>query len=129
MSAHLACTRHADLAIATTEGKGRSVFATAAIAHDTVLEISPALRFSEEDAKRIEATGIEDYVFKWEEDGFSTAVVFGMTSLVNHSANPNATFSLNITDHTATLRAKRGIAAGEEITMDYGVSLWFEAKE
>lgn len=129
MSTSLACPRHPHLVVATTEGKGRSVLATAAIAAGEVLETSPVLRLSNRDAEIIQPTQVEDYVFHWDEEGFSTAIVMGITSLVNHSSVPNAAFRVNKTDHTATLLAKRDIAADEEITIDYGVALWFDAKE
>lgn len=129
MTTQTACPRHPHLAITTIEGKGRGVFTTASIPAGTLLETSPVLRLSLKDAKTVEPTHVEDYVFKWDEEGFSTALVLGITSLVNHSETPSADFDLNKTDHTVTLRAMRDLVAGEEITIDYGIALWFEAKE
>jgi SET domain-containing protein len=51
--------------------------------------------------------------------------VLGYTSLVNHSAAPNCTFIRHFDELALDLVASRDIAAGEEITFDYGMTLWF----
>jgi SET domain-containing protein len=44
----------------------------------------------------------------------------------NHSAEPNAKFVRNIEALTMTFTALRDITAGEEITIDYGIPIWWD---
>lgn len=48
-------------------------------------------------------------------------------SLLNHSDDPNAWFEPDFPRRVIRLYADRHIAGGEEITIDYGIPLWFEA--
>jgi hypothetical protein len=77
---------------------------------------------------------VGNYIFMWEhgstgEDIYSqegrVAVVLGYASLVNHSPNPNCRFVRYIEAQALDLLAIRDIAAGEELTFDYGMTLWF----
>ena len=49
-------------------------------------------------------------------------------SLLNHSSTPNADFETDIPNRTIRCFALADIAAGAEITIDYGIPLWFEAR-
>jgi SET domain-containing protein len=51
--------------------------------------------------------------------------VLGFTSLVNHSDSPNCDFIRYIEALALDLIAIRHIPAGEELTIDYGLTLWF----
>ena len=53
------------------------------------------------------------------------AVVLGYTSLLNHSDRPNCDFVRHIDALALDLLAVRDIAPGEELTIDYGLTLWF----
>jgi SET domain-containing protein len=53
------------------------------------------------------------------------AVVLGYTSLVNHSPEPNCDTVRYIDGFALDLVALRPIAAGDELTIDYGLTLWF----
>jgi SET domain-containing protein len=53
------------------------------------------------------------------------AVVLGFASLVNHSADPNCTFVRYIEARALDVIALRDIEAGEELTFDYEMTLWF----
>ena len=49
--------------------------------------------------------------------------------LYNHHAKPNAYLTYDFELKTISLVAGRDIVAGEEITFDYDVELWFEEHE
>ena len=55
----------------------------------------------------------------------SSAIALGYTSLLNHSYMPNCEFIRHIDDLAIDLVALRDIAAGEELTIDYQMTLWF----
>jgi SET domain-containing protein len=44
----------------------------------------------------------------------------------NHSDTPNASFTRDFDALTMTFTALRDIEVGEEITIDYGIPLWWE---
>ena len=52
-------------------------------------------------------------------------VVLGFASLVNHADAPNCDFVRYIDALALDLVALRTIEAGEELTIDYGLTLWF----
>ncbi len=56
------------------------------------------------------------------------AVVLGFTSLINHSNSPNCDFVRYIDALALDLVAVRDIRAGEELMIDYGLTLWFTPK-
>jgi SET domain-containing protein len=92
------------------------------------IEAAPVVVFSCEDARLIDRTPLFDYYFRWQGDikqGGSGAIAFGLVSLCNHSANPNANVRPNYEDRTLELYALADIAAGEEITIRY-CEVWLE---
>ena len=113
-----------------TPGKGRAVFATAAIAGGEIVECSPVLPLALPDS---ECPGLNDYSLAWGEDvegGLGPqkdcAIGLGYLSLYNHSETPNVTFEHRYDADEIAVHALRDIAAGEELTINYGVTLWFE---
>jgi uncharacterized protein len=73
-------------------------------------------------------------VFMWEhatveEDLYEhqgrAAIALGFTSLLNHSYAPNCEFIRHIDDFVIDLVALRTIEPGEELTIDYQMTLWF----
>jgi SET domain-containing protein len=54
------------------------------------------------------------------------AIALGLSSLLNHSYKPNATFLRHIDALELELISIRRIAAGEEVTIDYQMDLWFD---
>jgi hypothetical protein len=54
------------------------------------------------------------------------AITLGMSSLLNHSYAPNATFIRQIDDCELELRSSQSISGGDEITIDYQMKLWFD---
>ena len=110
-------------------GKGRGVVAKAAIATGELIERSPVLPIG---AAESECPGLNDYSFAWGEDvegfekGKECAVGLGYLSLYNHSDTSNVSLTRHYEDNEMSIRALRDIAAGEELTINYDVPLWFE---
>ncbi len=118
------------IALQKISGKGRGVVATQAIAAGEILERSPVLPLALKDS---ECPGLNDYSLAWGEDvegGLGPqkdcAIGLGYLSLYNHSDAQNVTFDHDYDDNEIAVRALRDIAPGEELTIDYGVPLWFE---
>ena len=96
---------------------------------------APDLFVPEAARAAIDPTNVGNYIFLWEpgttgEDLYRqegrAAIALGYTSLVNHSATPNCAFTRHFEALALDLHAIRTIEAGEEITFDYGMTLWFE---
>lgn len=116
----------------TIPGKGRGVIAKMAIAAGELIERSPVLPIGTVES---ECPGLNDYSFAWGEDvpgfqaGKECAVGLGYLSLYNHSDTSNVSLTRHYEENEMSIRALRDIAAGEELTINYDVPLWFaEAK-
>jgi uncharacterized protein len=114
--------------------RGRGVVAERAIAAGELVERAPVLIIPEADRAAINPTNVGNYIFMWEHDTVAqdlytgrgrAAVVLGYTSLVNHSDTPNCDFVRHIDALALDLFAVRDIAGREELTIDYGLTLWF----
>ena len=114
--------------------RGRGVVAERAIAAGELVERAPVLIIPEADRAAVDPTNVGNYIFLWEHDTVAqdlytgrgrAAVVLGYTSLVNHSDTPNCDFVRHIDALALELFAVRDMAAGEELTIDYGLTLWF----
>jgi uncharacterized protein len=120
------------LQIRSDAAKGRCVFATAPIPAGTVIEAAPVVIVPPEQRSLLDKTILHDYYFQWDdgpEDTGRGAVALGLVSLCNHSRRPNARAQRNPARCTLDLIALAPIAAGEEITIDYKCTLWFEPRE
>ena len=53
-------------------------------------------------------------------------IALGYVSLLNHSYTPNSDFTHHIDEQMIDIVALHDIAAGEEITIDYKMTLWFD---
>lgn len=113
------------------DGKGRGVIASADIAKGEVVERSPINPVSQEDA---ETRALDHLHFGWglnEEDkdrSGGCCIGFGYLSLYNHSDNPNAEYIRHYSEHEMSIVALREIKVNEEVTINYGVPLWFEPR-
>jgi SET domain-containing protein len=125
--APLQLSRHPAVRVVDTEGKGRGLVAGASIREDELLDEAPVIRLRRDELgdRRI---GIFSYPFDWPEPPYAEAIALGVISLINHSAAPNAWFEPDIANRLIRLFAARDIAPGEEITIDYGIPLWFEER-
>jgi SET domain-containing protein len=99
------------------------------------VERSPVLVIPAPERAAADSTIVFTYVFMWEhgtveEDLYKhqgrAAISLGYTSLLNHSYSPNCEFVRRIDDLAIDLVALRTIESGEELTIDYQMTLWFE---
>lgn len=114
--------------------RGRGVVAMEAIARGALVERAPVIIVPETDRVAVDASAVGNYIFMWEHDSVGediysqqgrAALVLGLASLVNHSPDPNCKFTRHIDAMALDVIALRDIAAGEEITFNYGMTLWF----
>ncbi|KZP31462.1 hypothetical protein FIBSPDRAFT_849425 [Athelia psychrophila] len=115
----------AGLEIRLTQDKGRGVFATRHIPVETVIEISPALLFDKQvyhDHAR--HTILDDYTFRWPDGG--QALALGLGSLFNHADTPNVAFAVDTPTHSIRFTVMRHVEPGDELTIFYGNTLWFD---
>jgi SET domain-containing protein len=117
------------------DGKGRGIVALCDIPEGTVIERCPVLIIPEDDRKKTDETVVFTYVYMWEhgtteQDLYSgtgrSAIALGLSSLLNHSYTPTAIFTRLIDTLELELRTCKPVRAGEEITIDYQMKLWFE---
>ena len=125
LPAPLELPRHGNLRVAVIAGKGRGLVAVGPIAEDELIEAAPVIPFREED-RPMPPSLLHGFAFDWPDPPFVEAMVLGTASLANHADDPNAWFEPSIGEQVLRLWALRDIAAGEEITIAYGIPLWFE---
>lgn len=123
------------LRVADLGPKGRGVVAAQDIKQGELIERSPVLIIPHKDRAAVDPTIVFTYVFMWEhgtveEDLYKhegrAAIALGFTSLLNHSYTPNADFYRHIDELMIDILARQDIASGEEITIDYQMTLWFD---
>jgi SET domain-containing protein len=123
------------LRVADLGPKGRGVVALQDIQKGDLIERSPVLIIPKRDRSAVDPTIIFTYVFMWEagtveQDLYKhegrAAIALGFTSLLNHSYTPNAIFHRHIDELMIDIIALRDIDAGEEISIDYQMTLWFD---
>jgi SET domain-containing protein len=118
--------------IRTSRGRGRGVFAREAIAPGTVIEAAPVIILPAADCPALDQTILYNYYFHWDGDPDGEgrgAVGLGLVTLCNHSSRPRARVDRNYARQTLDLIAIGPIRPGEEVTIDYGCTLWFEPRE
>lgn len=110
----------------------RGVYACEDIEGGQMIEISPALVFKGKDAKEIDKTALDRFVFAWGDNGEHTAIGMGKVSLYNHSTEPNADYCQDFDEEMFYITALKPIKKGEEITFNYNGQVddktpqWFE---
>jgi SET domain-containing protein len=125
----------AALAVKDFGARGRGIVALEDIEPGRLVERSPVLIIPPEQRAIVDPTIIFTYVFMWEhhtveEDLYKhtgrAAIALGYTSLLSHSFTPNCIFVRHIDELYIDVFAKRRIARGEELTIDYQMTLWFD---
>jgi hypothetical protein len=128
-------TSRAPLGVADFGARGRGIVALVDIEPGLLIERSPVLIIPSCERPSVDKTVIFTYVFMWEhhtveQDLYShsgrSAIALGYTSLLSHSSEPNCNFIRHIDELFIDVFAKRPIRAGEELTIDYQMTLWFE---
>jgi uncharacterized protein len=116
------------LVVMNFQGQSRGVFATRDIRKGDLIERTPVLIIPDHHRSFADKTIIFQYVFMWEHGrrdtelcigSGCTAIALGITSLVNHSDQPNAACHRQIDTQEIELRAIRDIDAGGEIVIGY----------
>lgn len=127
-------TQRLPLRVLSMGQRGRGVVAEADIPAGALIERSPVLVIPTGDRAAVDQGIVFTYVFMWEHDTTEedlyrhegrAAIALGYTSLLNHSYTPNCDFVRHIDELIIDLVAHRDIAAGEELTIDYQMTLWF----
>lgn len=109
-------------------GKGRGIFAAVAFSAGDAITEDATVELSAADCDALEPTTAGDYYFAHPEDPDRGLLVFGPSSLANHSGTPNATTGFRrdpALGWILVLTAARAIAAGEEVTRLYACPPWF----
>lgn len=125
----------APLEIVDFGARGRGIVALADLQKGQLIERSPVLIIPSEQRAMVDDSVIFTYVFMWEhntteEDLYKhtgrSAIALGYTSLLSHSYAPNCIFVRHIDELFIEIYADRFIKAGEELTIDYQMTLWFD---
>lgn len=110
--------------------KGRGVFATGAIRAGELVEAAQTVELTAAETEALVPTSADQYVFAHPEGAGRGMVVLGLTTILNHAAEPNARLDKRHVQGLGwvfELRARRDIAPDEELTIDYDCPLWFDA--
>jgi SET domain len=114
-----------DLKICCSPISGRGVFALGPYQPGDLIEVCPLLQLDRN------AWGIseilDDYVIKLPDPRRPIALALGYGSLYNHSALPNADWTINKARTEMHVTAKSLIGSGEEILICYGAE-YFSAR-
>jgi SET domain-containing protein len=115
--------------------KGRGVVTLRDIPKGDLIERSPVLIIPSEQRGMVDPSVVFTYVFMWEHDTVEedlykhtgrAAIALGYTSLLNHSYTPNCEFVRHIDQLLIDIVALQDIAEGDELTIDYQMTLWFD---
>jgi hypothetical protein len=111
---------------------GRGVFACSRFEPGEQVDACPVLVIPAAEAEAVCTTILGQYAFGWDDDG-SVAVALGAVSLLNHDADPNASYVQGDDADSMVVYASRVIEAGDEILIDYtgggALPLWFSPLE
>jgi SET domain-containing protein len=108
------------MAVRKVRGMGRGVFATRAYQAGEIIEVCPVIPLTPAEADACSKTILDDYFFEWGPRRQAYSLALGLGSLFNHSDDPNASFKCRVRKLQIVFRARRPIAKGEQITIDYG---------
>lgn len=103
--------------IKTIPGKGRAVYASAALKKGVVIEECELIVIPKKELPFIKKTVLDEYYFEW--SGGRAVIPLGFGALYNHSFQPNADFFYDEENVRMRFVAIRPIKKGEEITINY----------
>jgi uncharacterized protein len=118
--------------IRMSPGRGRGVFARQAIMPGMLIEAAPVIILPATQCPALDRTVVYNYYFHWDGDPDGDgrgALALGLLSLCNHASRPLARVERNYAQLTLDLLATAPIHPGQEVTIDYGCTLWFEPKD
>lgn len=108
--------RPTKLAVRRSPLHGWGVFATAPIAAYELLEEAPYFTTPLKELRK--APSCETYSYFL--DSTTSIIGLGLAGLYNHSSDPNCSHEIDHVNQLMKHYALRSIAAGEELTIDYG---------
>jgi SET domain-containing protein len=117
--------------VVESPGRGRGVVAARAIDGGELIERAPVIVIPGDEWDDMAETSLAEHCFSWGPTLADAAVVFGHGSFYNHSYTPNARFVRRLDAQAMEYVARRPIAKGEEITINYHegqesqAPLWF----
>ncbi|KAJ1665179.1 hypothetical protein IW140_003548 [Coemansia sp. RSA 1813] len=115
------------LELRTHPQRGRGVFTREPIPRGTLVNVSPTLIFgADEYNKHGKFTQLDHYTYCWSSGSFALAL--GLGSMFNHESagHQNVGFVRDIQNSLIKYSTLRDIAAGEELCICYGESVWFD---
>lgn len=104
------------LDIREIKGKGRGVIAARKIRAGEIIETAPALLIPKAEAKVLGESFLQNYIFT-SDNQKHLVIGLGITSMLNHDDDANAEFF--VTHDQITIKAKKAIPVGTEITLNY----------
>ena len=113
------------LKLVPIDGKGRGVITTRPINRGKLVEASPVIRMKKAD-RLDRSTVLSHYPFELNDPPYVQAFPLGFAGLLNHSDTPNCKIESDIAGEVLCTYTLRNVAAGEELTWDYGIPPWFE---
>ena len=99
--------------------EGRGVFAKIDFKPGQLIEEAPVIAMDDREKDLLRNSSLHSYYFLV--NNSSTCIVMGLgySSLYNHADNANAVYSVDLSCLTISIKARKRIAAGEEITINY----------
>lgn len=123
------CFIHPAIFVGDTERKGRGIFTSAALAADTVVEVSPVVVMDEVARAHLDQTLLHDYIFEWQPDGKQLCgMALGYVPIYNHSYTSNCEYFMDYEAGTMSIKTVIEITAGAELTINYNGD-WDDAKK
>jgi SET domain-containing protein len=116
------------LKLVPIEGKGRGVVTTRPIRRGKLVEASPVIPMKKRD-RLDRSTVLSHYPFQWEKPPYVQAFPLGFAGLLNHSATPNCKIEADLEGEVLCIYTLRNVAAGEELTWNYGIDPWFKVAD
>ncbi|MTV26105.1 SET domain-containing protein [Nitriliruptoraceae bacterium ZYF776] len=111
-------TARADVEVRPSPVHGRGLYVTREVPAGEVVSEAPALVLHQEEADELADHRLAAYLVAW--DRSRSAVPFGALSFVNHGLEANAELVVDHDEEVVSLVTTRAVAAGEELTIDYG---------
>jgi len=114
------------------DGKGNGVFSLDRVFEGELVEECVFLSVSRAEGELIDkfVPSLSSYQFAWNESDDTAAFGFAMGNgeVYNHSNKPNVRLERDFAAKRMRFIALRDIVPHEELTIDYGISLWFDER-
>lgn len=127
MIANIVPARRGLLQLVDMPGKGRGVVTTKAIPKDTLVEACPVIPMTRADRPGRRSV-LSHYPFTWNDPPYIECFALGFVGLLNHSKTPNCRVESDPAEGVLRAFTIMDVAAGTELTWDYGVEPWFDVE-